>query len=613
MSQLHDVGKLDINTENILPIIKKWLYSDHEIFLRELVSNAYDAINKLRRLSVLEGCDFPESPCINIIPDMEKGTLTISDSGLGLDADEMKRYIAQIAFSSAEEFAKKLDAVADSESTIGHFGLGFYSSFMVSDKVEVRSLSYKPSAKSVIWSCDGGTEYQMSTSDRTDVGTDIILYINKDNKEFLEEARLTHLVKKYTNFLPIDIQVNGKCVNEKDPLWIQSPTEVQDEAYIEFYKKLFPYQPDPLFWVHLNIDYPFNLQGILYFPKILHELDSNRAKIHLYCKQVFVSDSANDIIPEFLTLLQGAIDCPDIPLNVSRSYLQNDLSVQKISKHIVKKVADKLVAIYNKNKAKFESLWNDIGPFIKYGMMNHEDFYEKVKDLIIFESTSGYFSNVAEYLERNKDKTNGRVFYCTDRNNQAAHLKNYKDSDIEVLLLHSLIDVHFLQFLEGKNTEIKYVSIDSEISEGLIDEAGQNELVDKDNKTGSEKIEEIFKNVLNNDKIKLDVKPLKSKRTPGMVLESEHVKRLKTLSHFSKSGMAPPVFEDITLLINQTHPLIKNLSRLKEQGKMDLVKEICLHVFDLAKLSKSPLSGEEMEKFVERSSSIMQQLSENSL
>ncbi|NQY74714.1 MAG: molecular chaperone HtpG, partial [Candidatus Margulisbacteria bacterium] len=370
-------GDISIHTDNIFPIIKKWLYSDHEIFLRELVSNGLDAITKLHRISLKEKIDDIPAPLINIQIDEEKKTLTFSDTGLGLDAEEVEKYITQIAFSSAEEFVNKFKDKDEKSQIIGHFGLGFYSSFMVSDLVEIRSKSYKKDAKSILWSCDGSTSYTIKESDRTDTGTDIILHINEDNKSFLKEGTITELVKKYTNFLPVEIQVNGKKANEETPLWSKAPSETKEEEYKTFYQKLFPFNADPLFWIHLNVDFPFNLKGILYFPKVMHELDANKGQVKLYCKQVFVSDNSKDVIPEFLTLLQGAIDCPDIPLNISRSYLQNDPYVQKISKHIIKKVADKLNDLYKKDKVNFESIWNDISPFIKYGMMQNDDFYQK--------------------------------------------------------------------------------------------------------------------------------------------------------------------------------------------------------------------------------------------
>ena len=496
-------GNISIHTENIFPIIKKWLYSDHEIFLRELVSNGFDAITKLQKIAVKENVADIPSPKINIQVDTEKKTVTFSDTGLGMDAEEVTKYITEIAFSSAEEFIEKFKDKDEKNQIIGHFGLGFYSSFMVSNLVEIKSKSYKKDATAILWSCDGSTSYTITESDRKEIGTDVILHINEENKSFLEEAKITELAQKYTNFLPVEIQVNGKKVNDESPLWTKAPNEVSEEEYKEFYKKLFPFNAEPLFWIHLNVDYPFNLKGILYFPKVMHELDATKGQVKLFCKQVFVSDNANDVIPEFLTLLQGAIDCPEIPLNVSRSYLQNDPYVQKISKHIIKKVADKLNEMAKKDNGNFETIWNDISPFIKYGMMQNDDFYSKVKDIIIFESSTGHKTNIPDYLDRNKEKSKDKVLYCADKEGQNTYITMCKEQGLEVLFLHALIDTHFIQFLESKDTNIKYVSVDSELSDTLIEENQPTQVVDKDNKTSDDKLLDIFKTSLNDDKLKI--------------------------------------------------------------------------------------------------------------
>ncbi len=603
-------GEISIHTENIFPIIKKWLYSDHEIFLRELASNAFDATTKLQKLATLEDIKDLKEPNINIIIDEKKKTITFSDTGLGMDADEVEKYITQIAFSGAEEFVQKIkeNDSKDKSEIIGHFGLGFYSSFMVADLVEINSKSYKKNADAVFWSCTGSTDYTIEKSDKKEIGTDIILHINDDNKEYLNETKIKDLVKKYTNFLPINIQVNGVTANEKNPLWIKTPKDVKEENYKEFYQKLFPYNGDPLFWIHLNVDYPFNLQGILYFPKVMHELDSNKGQVKLFCKQVFVSDNANAIIPEFLTLLQGAIDCPDIPLNVSRSYLQNDPYVQKISKHIIKKVADKLNDLAKKDKNHFESIWTDISPFIKYGMMQNDDFYSKVKDIIIFESSLGYKTSIPEYLERNKEKMKDKVIYCSDKDGQATYVNMCKEQDVEVLFTHALIDTHFLQFLESKDNTIKYCSVDSELSDLLVDESKKTEVVDQDNKTNDDKLADIFKKALNNDKIKVDVKSLKSESISGMILESEQVKRMKNMSHFMQDK-GTGIFDDFTLVVNNNNALVKDLMTLQSNSEKEtLVSKLCNHIYDLAKMSKQPLTGEETQSFINRSNELMKEL-----
>lgn len=603
-------GSISIHTENIFPIIKKWLYSDHEIFLRELVSNGVDAISKLQQIAVKEKVADVPAPKIEITVDKDKKTIAFSDTGLGMDAEEVEKYITQIAFSSAEEFVKKYKDKDEKSQIIGHFGLGFYSSFMVSDLVEIRSKSYKKAAKSILWSCDGSTKYSIKEGDRKEIGTDIILHVNEDNADYLEEQKIKDLVKKYTNFLPVEIHVNGEKANDENPLWIKSPSETKKEEYTEFYQKLFPFNQEPLFWIHLNVDYPFNLQGILYFPKVMHELDANKGQVKLYCKQVFVSDNAKDVIPEFLTLLQGTIDCPEIPLNVSRSYLQNDPYVQKISKHIIKKVADKLNELFKKDKENFQSIWNDISPFIKYGMMQNDDFYQKVKDIVIFESSNGDKVSIPEYLERNKEKNENKVLYCSDKDAQATYVAMCKEQGLEVLYVHAMIDTHFIQFLESKDSNVKYVAIDSELSDILVDDKTDSQVVDKDNKTTDDKLVDVFKRSLNDDKLKIEVKALKSESVSGMVLEAEYIKRMKTMSHFMGNAGSSFAMEDLTLVINSNNSMINDIKALSEDiAKQDLVASLCQHVFDLAKMSKQQLSGEQMQAFIERSNKLMSDLS----
>lgn len=605
-------GNISIHTENIFPIIKKWLYSDQEIFLRELVSNAFDAITKLQKLSVIENIKDVPAPKINIQTDKKAKTLTFSDTGLGMDAEEVEKYITQIAFSSAEEFVNKFKDQDEKSQIIGHFGLGFYSAFMVADLVEIRSKSYKKDAKAILWSCDGSTSYTVKESDKKDIGTDIILHISKDCSEYLEDIRIKTLVTKYANFLPVDIQVNGENANDKNPLWVKAPAETKEEDYKEFYTKLFPMNAEPLFWIHLNVEFPFNLKGILYFPKVMHELDANKGQIKLYCKQVFVSDNAKDVMPEFLTLLQGTLDCPEIPLNVSRSYLQNDPYVQKISKHIIKKVADKLIQLSKKDTENFHTIWQDISPFIKYGMMQNDDFYQKVKDIVVFESSNGEKTTIPDYLERNKDKNKDKVLYCEDKNTQASYVNLCKENGLEVIFLQSLIDVHFIQFLESKDSNVKYVSVDSELSDLLV-ESDDAQVVDKDNKTDDDKVLELFKKALNDDKLKIEVKSLKSDSVSGMLLESEYIKRMKTMSQFMK-GSSMPDFNDFTLVINSKNDLVKDVLALDAKKENEtLVSNICHHIYDLAKMSKQPLAGEQIQAFVSRSNELMAQLSKKSI
>ena len=601
-------GDISIHSENILPVIKKYLYSENEIFVRELISNGFDAITKLKKIATQEAIEnIPEDFKINVTIDEKKKTITFSDNGVGLDAEEVQKYINQVAFSGATDFIEKYKDKDEAENIIGHFGLGFYSSFIVSENVEIESLSYKEKSTSILWSCDGSTQFKLVEGKRKTVGTDIILHVSEESKDYLSEMKITELVQKYANFLPIEIQVNGKKVNHENPLWNKQPKDVKEEEYKEFYKTLFPYNAEPLFWIHLNVDYPFNLKGILYFPKILHELDANKGNVKLFCQQVFVTDDAKAVVPEFLTLLQGAIDCPDIPLNVSRSYLQNDPYVRKISSHIVKKVADKLNELYKKDKSNFESFWTDIHHFIKYGMMEQADFYEKVKDIVIFPSSLGYNTSIPEYLERNKEKLEKKVLYCTNKDEQASYVNLCKKQDLEVIFLQSLIDTHFIQFLESKNSDIKYTAIDSELSDHLVDNT-KTDIVDKDNKTNKEKLEQLFKANLNNDKLKVDVKSLKTDSVPAIILESEQTKRMKQMSALMK-GSQMPIFDDYTVVINENNALVKKVLNLNQfETKQEKVKLLCEHIYDLALMGNKPLDGDKMQAFLNRSVTLLEDI-----
>lgn len=603
---LHKTGQIQIHTENILPIIKKWLYSEHDIFLRELVSNSMDAISKLSTIAGRETVEGVQAPLVSITTNSEAKTLTISDTGLGLDAEEMEKYIAQVAFSSAEEFLSKYKDKEDGAQIIGHFGLGFYSAFMVASTVEVISKSYKSEAPAVKWTCEGSVSYTVDAAEREAIGTDVVLHLNGESLEYLNESKVIDLVKKYANFMPVDIQVNGNTVNEKNPLWVQQPNGVTEEQYKSFYQTLFPFNQEPLFWIHLNVDYPFKLQGILYFPKLTHEFEAHKGQVKLFCKQVFVSDDAKEVIPEFLTLLQGAIDCPDMPLNVSRSYLQNDPYVQKISKHIVKKVADKLTELFQKDRPNFEKYWADIHPFVKYGMMNHDEFYDKVKECLIFESSNGGFVSLPEYLERNKSKSENKVIYCTNRNAQATYVGLCKEQGLEVLFLETLIDSHFIQFMEMKNADVKYVAVDSELSDLLVSDTQEAQVVDADNKTADDHFAELVKTQLGIDKLKVEVKSLKSDTLSGMMLESEMSKRLRSMSHMMRGAMPGDMFSDATLVVNRNNPLVKRLQTMAQSNENPgLVKDLSQHIYDLARLSQKQLSGEEMQAFILRSNRLL--------
>ena len=599
-------GDISIHTENILPIIKKWLYSENEIFVRELVSNAYDAIKKRTFIATKESLE-QDTPLINISLNEKKNTITISDNGIGLTAEEVQKYINQIAFSGAEDFIQKYKDKDEKNQIIGHFGLGFYSSFIVSDKVEIHSLSYQKNAQSILWSCDGSTSFTLKEGNRNKIGTDIILHLNKDCLDYLKEDKLKELICKYANFLPVKIELNNKKVNEENPLWTQEPNSVKEESYKEFYQKLFPMQGEPLFWVHLNVDFPFNLQGILYFPRLLHELDANKGKIKLFCQQVFVTDEAKDVVPEFLTLLQGAIDCPDIPLNVSRSYMQNDPIVKKISTHIVKKVADKLKELYKKDKKEFEKYWTDISPFIKYGMMNDDSFYKKVEDIILFSSSNGYQTTLKEYKERNTELLKDKILYCTDKEKQSSYVDICKSQNFEVLFVEAVIDSHFIQFLEGKNTDYKFVSVDSELSELLIDKDKNTSVIDpKTNKSKQDEIKEIVSNALGNEQLVVKVEALKAKNIPAMVEQAEHLKRFSQMSAMMKGPRQS--FDQFTLILNSENEIVNRIHQLHALNQQDKVKQITHHLFDMAKMRQQPLTGESLQAFLDRSLSLLKNI-----
>ncbi|MEK9656977.1 MAG: molecular chaperone HtpG [bacterium] len=601
--KLNIQGDISIHTENILPIIKKWLYSENEIFIRELVSNAYDACKKRKYIASTTGETVPEAE-INIDFNEKEKTITISDNGIGLNAEEVQKYINQIAFSGAEDFIKKYKGKDEKNQVIGHFGLGFYSSFIVSDLVEIKSLSHNKNEKAVHWSCEGSTKFELKESDKKNVGTDIILHVNKESENYLNEAKLSELIKKYANFLPVKIKLKDKQINDDAPLWIKDPKDIKDEEYKEFYQKLLPMQGEPLFWIHLNVDYPFNLQGILYFPKLLHELDANKGKINLFCQQVFVTENAKDIVPEFLTLLQGAIDCPDIPLNVSRSYLQNDPIVKKISSHIVKKIGDKLNELYKKDKASYEKYWNDINPFIKYGVMNDDTFFKKIKDIILFKSSNGYATTLSEYKERNEKDLKEKVLYCQNQESLSTYVEICKAQNLEVLYLEAVIDSHFIQYLESKNPDQKFVSVDSELSELLQDKDKNKNVIDpKTNKNKQDEIKDIVTNALNNEKLVIKVEALKAKEIPAMIIQDEHMKRFEQMSSMMKGPKQS--FDNHTLILNSENEIVSRLQQLKALNQGDKIKEIAEQLYDLAKLGQKPLSGKELQNFLSRSFALL--------
>ncbi len=601
-------GSISIHTENIFPIIKKWLYSDKDIFLRELISNAVDAIHKFQNINLVEGLKIADEYKVNVHLDKDAGTLTVSDNGIGMTADEVRKYINQIAFSSAEDFVEKFKDLEDKNQIIGHFGLGFYSSFMVAENVEIRTLSYQKDAEAVHWQCEGTTKYSIEPTDKKDRGTEVILHLNDDEKEFLDPDGTREVIKKFCNFLPVSITLEGEEVNDKNPLWTKSASDISDDEYKEFYRKLYPMSADPLFWIHLNIDFPFNLKGIVYFPHLTNEFDVTKSHINLYCNQVFVSDNTPELIPEFLTPLQGCLDAPDLPLNVSRSYLQNDPQVRKIREVISGRVAAKIVELAKNDREAFEPIWEDIHSFVKYGMMREDKFYEKVKDHVIYRTTGeDKFTTLPEYLERAKEKHENKVYYANDEGTQATYLKLFKSQGMEVLILDAMIDNHFIQFLESKNTDIKFERVDSDITENLLEADPSNEIVEgADNKTKGERIEQIFKDGLGEIKgLTIRIETLKDDTVPGMILLNEQSRRFKEMTHMMGQGEMPDMFSDHTLMVNTASPAVEKILKLQDEGNTELANMLIEQIYDLAMLSHQAISKERMAGFLERSGKLL--------
>ena len=600
-------GSISIHTENIFPIIKKWLYSDKDIFIRELVSNAVDAIHKLQNINLIDGLQLADEYKVDIHLDKEAGTLTVADNGIGMSADEVRKYINQIAFSSAEDFIEKFKKLEDKNQIIGHFGLGFYSSFMVAENVEIRTLSYQKDAVAVHWQCEGTTTYSLETTDKKERGTEVILHLNEDEKEFLEPDSVREVLKKFCNFLPVSITLEGEEINDKNPLWTKSAAEISEDEYKEFYRKLYPMSADPLFWIHLNIDFPFNLKGIIYFPHLTNEFDVTKSHIKLFCNQVFVSDNTPELIPEFLTPLQGCLDAPDLPLNVSRSYLQNDPQVRKIREVISGRVAAKIVDLAKNDREAFEPIWEDIHSFVKYGMMREDKFYEKVKDQVIYHATGeDKFTTLPEYLERAKEKHENKVYYANNEGAQATYLKLFKSQGMEVLILDAMIDNHFIQFLESKNSDLKFERVDSDITENLLEEDPSQKIVaGADNKTKEEKIEQVFKDELDIKGLTIRIETLKDDSVPGMILLNEQSRRFKEMTHMMGQGEMPDMFADHTLMVNTASPAVEKILKLQDDGDNESANMLIEQIYDLAMLSHQAISKERMAGFLERSGKLL--------
>ena len=676
MAEKH--GALSINSDNIFPIIKKWLYSDHDIFYRELISNGCDAITKLKKLDMMGEYELPEGykPRVDVIVDPDAKTIQFIDNGVGMTADEVEEYINQIAFSGATDFIAKYKDKTNDDQIIGHFGLGFYSAFMVADEVHIDTLSWQKDAKPVHWECDGGTEYDMQDGTRTEVGTCITLFLNEDCLQFCNEYKATEVIKKYCSFMPVEIYVSRantpetqtilasekldsdhvieevkkekeedpdklkitkrpELINDTHPLWTKNPSECTKEEYIDFYRKVFMDYKEPLFWIHLNMDYPFNLKGILYFPKINMEYESIEGVIKLYNNQVFIADNIKEVIPEFLLLLKGVIDCPDLPLNVSRSALQNDGFVKKISDYITKKVADKLSGMCKTQKEEYEKYWVDIAPFIKFGCLKDEKFCEKMTDYILFKNLDGKYMTLPECLEVNKtdpdetqegavdengekveaevvedknedsaeeEKKDKTIYYVTDEKQQSQYINMFKAAKMDAVMLTDRIDQPFISQLEAKNEGIHFARIDADLTDAF--KAKTSKKTQEELNAQAEKVEKLVQKALKNDKIKVKIEKLKNKKVSSVLTVSEESRRMQDMMKMYGGGMDMSMFgaEGETLVLNANHPLVTYITEHEDDANTQM---ICEQLYDLAKLQNAPLSPEAMTKFVARSNDIM--------
>lgn len=608
---LMEKKNLEIHSENILPIIKKWLYSDKDIFARELVSNAIDALKKVKLLQEKGEMEKDaEQLRIDITVDKDGKKITFSDTGIGMDAEEVQKYIAQIAFSGAEDFLNKYKGHEEKEPFIGHFGLGFYSAYMVADKVEINTLSYKTDAEPVYWSCDGSAEYLIDQGTREKRGTDIILNINADSMDLFDEGKLSQILSHYCSFLPFPVFLDGKQMNTEEPLWIKPVSECTNEEYLQFYRYLYPMEEDPLFWVHLNVDYPFTLKGILYFPKVKREFDFNKNTIKLYCNRVFVSDSCKDLIPNYLTVLRGVIDSPDIPLNVSRSYLQMDRTVRQLANHISKKVSDSLATLYRNEKERFYAVWPDASFIIKLGAVEDDKFYERIKEFLIWKSSNGSWTTVEDYLEQNKEKTNNKVFYTKDEKHVTHILDIYKNKGVDVLYADGPIDSYVINFLERKLSQTKFQRIDASVDDLLLDKGREKTILDASGRTEAAKIADFVRNQLAEEKIEVEAKSLAADGLPGFIVLDENQRRLRDYmmsidrsdDNIALNGLMKPTF-----VINTNNKLIAAIHQLATVNPA-LAKELVKHTYDLALLSQREMDPTTLNAFVARTTHVLEQM-----
>nr|WP_323670617.1 molecular chaperone HtpG [Pedobacter sp. PF22-3] len=622
---MQEKGNISIHTENIFPIIKKFLYSDNEIFLRELVSNAVDAVQKIKRLGSLGQFNGEVgAPLVQVAVDKDAKTITISDNGLGMTAEEIKKYINQVAFSGASEFVEKFKDAKDANEIIGKFGLGFYSAFMVADLVEIQTLSYQDGAEPARWVCDGSTEFEITEGTKTTRGTDIILHVNKDSEEFLEESKLQEILNKYAKFLPVPIKFGTKTesvedgvdeegkakytdvevdniINTTNPIWTKAPADLSDEDYLNFYRELYPFSEEPLFWIHLNVDYPFNLTGVLYFPKLKNDFEMQRNKIKLYSRQVFITDEVKDIVPEFLMLLHGVIDSPDIPLNVSRSFLQADSNVKKINNYITKKVADKLSELFAKDRKAYEDKWKDIGLFVKYGMISEEKFYDKAKDFALVGNTKNELYTLPEYKEKvtalQTDKNGNVVYlYTNDAAKQDAFIQSANKKDYDVLVLDSPIDNHFINQLEQKLEKTSIKRVDSSVADKLIEKDEQNEHVLNEDQV--KEVTAIFEKAITKPGMHVEIVALHPEELPVTITMDEFMRRMKDMAAMGGGmnfyGQMP---DNYKVAINGNHKLVSKILNAEGEEQQNLAKQ----AVDLALLAQGMLTGAELTAFVSRS------------
>lgn len=607
---------LQIHSENILPIIKKWLYSNKDIFVRELVSNACDAIRKLKILRDQGSTSATDEEFrIDITTDKSNKTLTFTDTGIGMDVEEIEKYIAQIAFSGAEEFVEKYATNDEKDQMIGHFGLGFYSSYMVAKTVEIDSLSYKEGARPAHWKCDGSSEYELGEGKREARGTVITLHIDEEEAEFLEEANLRKVLNHYCSFLPYPVHLNGSLINSKEPLWVKSPSECADEEYLEFYRHLYPMEEEPLFWMHLNVDYPFHLKGILYFPKMRRDYDLSKSQIKLYCSRVFVSDDCNDLIPNYLTVLRGIIDSPDIPLNVSRSTLQMDRTVRQVGNHISKKVSDSLSALHKSDYDRFIRCWKDVSFIVKLGILEDEKFYERVKPLLVWKTLDGTWTTVEEYLERNRNKTDNKVIYILGDEDRSSFVEMYRQKGIEILCINNQLDTHLLHYLEGKLHGTKFQRVDAAVEETLIDKEREKTLLDAEGKTEASRIADFFRKNLRAANIEVEAKSLASDSVPGFIMIEEQQRRMrdymKALAPEGDMGELGSMGKR-TFVVNTNNPLVFSIAALEDIDR-ELSHEMANHLYELALLSQRELDPKALHDFVAHNTRILEKLSEKAI